>query len=407
MRILIASEDVPYAAMGGLAKHALNLARALVKEGHTVDFLGGNQHPIEVAGQEGQFGGRFTGALSGHLAGWKERRLGFYNPIKRSWLGRRFARIIAEKSKGYDVVHYHGHVPNLAKYLPAGVPFIQTRHDQGSDCLTHTRFKNGEICTSVDPVDCASCITKNPNSIQRTVSAIAVRRYRKEVVEGFHKHSTVFVSEMLRRNFCRSMGSKDWGLVLPHFVDSKLLEQARNSPMRLPDAMPIEVIVVGKLYEPKGIDKLVSIFSTTSLPRCRLLVVGEGPQLSGLQKLFSSSTVRFMGWCDPLQTLQLTAGADIVVVPSLWEEPFGGTTLEGLLLDKPTFALARGATPELVRFSGYPDQLHLFTNLQELVDQLMTFDLPSHPGSARSVGLGNSNQVAMQLMPIYRAATCR
>jgi glycosyltransferase involved in cell wall biosynthesis len=406
MRILIVSEDVPYAAMGGLAKHALNLARALVKEGHTVDFLGGNQQPIEVAGQEGQFGGRFIGALNGHLAGWKEGRLGFFNPFKRSWLGRRFARIIAENGKGYDLIHYHGHVPNLAKYLPAGIPFIQTRHDQGSDCLTHTRFKNGAICASVDPIDCASCITQNPNALQRAVSTIAVRRYRQEVVEGFQRHSTVFVSEMLRRNFCRSMGVQDWGEVIHNFVDLDLVSRAALQPIRLPDAAPVEILVAGKLYPPKGIDQLVNLFALKHFAGVRLVVVGDGPQLAALKAQFASTQILFLGWCDGFHTLRLTAGASAVVVPSVWEEPCATTVLEGLALGRHCFAMAQGGTPELARYTSYPEQLHLHTSMQALVDDLANIKPSDHQNQAQPDEFSSATHALTQLMPIYRATLC-
>ena len=72
MRILLVSEDIPYPNMGGLAKHVLNLARALVRAGHHVDLMGNTEHPISVCGEEGEFGGGFFCELSGHHAGWKE-----------------------------------------------------------------------------------------------------------------------------------------------------------------------------------------------------------------------------------------------------------------------------------------------------------------------------------------------
>ena len=43
MRILLASEDLPTPGMGGLARHVLALARALITDGHTVDLMG--SHP--------------------------------------------------------------------------------------------------------------------------------------------------------------------------------------------------------------------------------------------------------------------------------------------------------------------------------------------------------------------------
>lgn len=402
MRILMVSEDVPYAAMGGLAKHALNLARALVRAGHVVDFLGGTQHPIKIAGAEGEFGGSFIGALSGHLAGWKERRLGIYIPYKRSWLAHRFARIIAQHAEGYEVVHYHGHVPNLGRYLPSNINFIQTRHDQGSDCLLHTRFRNGTVCTSIDPVDCAGCIATNPNLVQRTISAVAVRRFRQEVAESFQRHPTVFVSDMLRRNFCRSMGEKTWGTVIHHFIDPELLRQAANHPLRLPDAAPIEILVAGKIYPPKGIDQLIELFSHRQLTGCRLLVVGDGPELAALQTRFNSPQVRFLGWQDPLQTLRLTAGADAIAVPSVCEEAFGSTTLEGLLLGKTTFALARGGTPELACYATYPEQLRLHGGLTELVDDLACFCPSAYQPAPLLDGTGSAARAIEQLLPLYR-----
>ncbi len=126
MRILVVSEDIPYPNMGGLAKHALNLARALVRAGHEVDILGGDQHALEVAGDEGKFGGQFFGELNGHHAGWKELTLGMLLPPKRTWVAKRFAGTILRHAHRYDVIHYHGHVPNVARFVPAGINFIQT-----------------------------------------------------------------------------------------------------------------------------------------------------------------------------------------------------------------------------------------------------------------------------------------
>jgi glycosyltransferase involved in cell wall biosynthesis len=404
MRILMVSEDVPYASMGGLAKHALNLARALVRAGHTVDFLGGTQYPIEIAGDEGEFGGQFIGALSGHLAGWKERRLGIYIPYKRSWLARRFARIIADHAAGYDVVHYHGHVPNLARYLPAGINFLQTRHDQGSDCLQHTRFRNGTVCTSTDPRDCAGCIANQPSALQRVISTMAVRRFRQEVADSFQRCPTVFVSDLLRRHFCRSMGDRDWGIVIHNFIDLELLRRAASQPLRLPDAAPVELVVVGKIYPPKGINQLVELFFHRQIPGFRLLVVGDGPELKNLRTRYDSPGIHFLGWRDGFETLRLTAGADAVVVPSVCEESCATTVFEGLLLGKTVFALARGGTPELACYAAQPEQLRLYGDLPELVDDLARFTLPTLQLAPQLDGAGSAAQAVEKLLPLYQRA---
>lgn len=400
MRILIVSEDIPYANMGGLAKHALNLARALVAAGHQVDILGGDQNPITVAGKEGQFGGNFFGELNGHLSGWKERRLGTYLPVKRRWVARRFADIILRRAANYDVIHYHGHVPNVARYIPASVNFVQTRHDHGSECMNSTRFRRGEICASVDPSECARCVRQDANLLQRTLTGITVRQYRSDVADAFSRHKTIFVSDMLRRNFTRTMGAGPWGAVVHNFIDVDRLDAARRSPApRADDGM--HVFIAGKFYAAKGMEAFLRELAPRLPDTMRVTFAGDGVDEPRLRAEFAGERIRFLGWCSPEQTAAHAAAADAIVVPSIWEDPCPSTIFEGLLLGKPTFALARGGAPELTIYAATPAQLRLHPDMRALVDDLVSFDrntvfpLPSN-------ALGSAAHTAEQLVRIYR-----
>lgn len=404
MKILFVSEDIPYPSMGGLAKHTLTLARTLVKAGHQVDLLGGDQHPIAIAGTEGQFGGCFFGELSGHLAGWKEHSLGMFLPLKRSWLARRFARCIMRRARGYDVIHYHGHVPNVASYIPDNVNFVQTRHDQGSDCLIHTRFRDGEVCARLDPVACAGCVATRPNPLQRAVSAATVRRYRRDVAEAFQRHKTIFVSDMLRRNFSRIAGPRHWGTVVHNFVD---LENLRAALATTRDAhhtgsSRVNVFVAAKLWPPKG----VGFFLRTLVPHMpdymHVTISGDGGEEQRLRSEFEGERIRFLGWCDYPTTLEITSACDAIVMPSVWEEAFGTTTLEGLLLGKPVFALDRGATPELRRYETFHRQLRLHANMESLVLDLVNYR-PAPTMAPELDGRGGVEHAVQRLIEIYRA----
>ncbi|MDB5825229.1 MAG: hypothetical protein JWR21_3933 [Herminiimonas sp.] len=405
MRILLVSEDIPYPSMGGLAKHVLTLARALVQDGHTVDLLGNTQHPIDVAGAEGQFGGRFFGQLDGHIAGWKEISLGMYLPPRRTWIAKRFARIILRHADDYDVIHYHGHVPNVALYIPEDVNFVQTRHDQGSDCLMNTRYRNDAVCETVDPSACASCRTLHPNALQTAVTAAAVRRYRSEVAAAFRRHKTVFVSDLLQRNFARAMGPGKWGITLHNFIDTQRVRKAREeaaSEARESGAN-FDIFVAAKLYPAKGVGAFLREAVPRLQPGMRIIVAGSGEEEASLRAAFEGGAVRFLGWCDVDETLRQAARADAVVVPSLWEEPFGATTLEGLLLGKPTFALARGGTPELKLYVAAPDQLRLFDDMKKLVDDLLRFPLRARPAYAPLAHeVGGTRDAVEALLRIYR-----
>ena len=400
MRILVVSEDIPYSNMGGLAKHALTLSRLLVRAGHTVDVLGGDQHPIDVAGDEGKFGGSFFGELNGHHAGWKEGKLGMFLPPRRTWLARHFARIILRHAHRYDVIHYHGHVPNVARYIPADINFIQTRHDQGSDCLINIRFRKDGICTSLDPAECAFCRTPHPNAFQRAVSTAAVIRFRQEVADGFRRHKTVFVSDMLKRNCARTVSSASRGATVHHFIDSESLQRARaaSAPMPTDD---IHVFVAAKIYPAKGVEAFLREIAPRLPSNMRVTIAGDGPDEARLNAQFGGSQIRFLGWCTPEKTLQMAASAHAIVIPSLCEESFGSTTLEGLLLGKPTFALARGATPELAAYAASPAQFRLHRDMASLVQDLVSFD--AHIGfNAVPDEISGAKRAVQHLLHIYR-----
>lgn len=400
MRILIVSEDIPYPSMGGLAKHALTLARALVRAGHEVDLLGGDQHPISVCGEEGRFGGRFFGELNGHHAGWKEISFGMFMPPKRTSIAKHFAKIIMRHAPHYDVIHYHGHIPNVARYLPSSINFVQTRHDQGSDCFRHTRFRDGRICNSIDPAECANCIRPNPNALQRAVSKNAVVRFRKEVAEAFSRHKTVFVSDMLLRNITRTLGPGPWGTTVHNFIDRPELERIREAARTLPKPPHFQVFIAAKLYPAKGVRQFLQALKPRIPPHMRVTIAGDGADEAALRAEFEDGQIQFLGWCSPEQTLTLAATSTAVVVPSVWEEPCATTVLEGLFLGKPTFALHRGGTPELAVYAASPDQLRLHPDMQSLVADLVSFDPHTTYGTAPE-GLGSADRAAQQLLQIY------
>lgn len=401
MRILIVSEDIPQPTMGGLAKHALTLCRVLRQLGHEVDLLGNGIYPLNANDADLNFGGRIFLELDGHFIGWKEPQLGMFIPQRRTWLAKRFARVIMKYAPGYDVVHYHGHYPNVAKYIPRNINFVQTRHDQGGDCLIDTRFYEGKICTDTSPAHCARCRSANPNPVQQLFSTLAVKRFRNEVSQGYLQHKTIFVSDMLKRNFSRSCGDRPWGQTVHNFVDADNIQNARQKAEALPqqDGV-IRVMVAAKLWAAKGVTPFVREFSKRRPANMQLTVAGDGPELPALREAYESEHIRFSGWCSTQDTLALAASSHAVVVPSVWEEPCATTVLEGLLLGKTTFALATGGTPELAVYAASPEQLRLHDSMESLVDDLVTADLsrvyPPHPDRK-----GGAEHAARALLKIY------
>jgi glycosyltransferase involved in cell wall biosynthesis len=372
MKILMVSEDVPRRKLGGLARHAVTLASVLSRNGHDVDFMGNNREPFEKAMNDIEITGNFFPELNMKNLGWKESMMGIFNPLRRPYIARRLARAIMQRARDYDVVHYHGHFPLLANHIPKEINFVQTRHDQGSDCLAHIRFRNHAICRETSPFICAECATSRPNAVQRLISASAVSMYRHLTARAFRRHKTIFVSELLRKNFCRTAGEGPWGRVIHNFWDSGAAGE--HCPTRSTDHDRMEVFIAGKIYEAKGIISFLEHIQGKIPQKMHITIAGDGKYgTTILRQRFVGTQVKHLGWLSHSDTIKHMASCDIVVVPSICEEAFGLVTLEGLSLGKQVFALNRGATPELKKYQRFSEQLLLFDNMTELVNRLVNF----------------------------------
>jgi glycosyltransferase involved in cell wall biosynthesis len=347
----------------------------LIHAGHDVSLLGRSDRDYESNRAEVGFDGRFIPGFKLEGTGWKEAAFGTFIPYKRPAIAGRIARAILAHASSYDVVHYHGHYPMVGRLVPESVNFVQTRHDQGSECLTHVRFRNGAVCDSNDPRDCAACaLNAKPGAWRRQLAAAAARQYRAQTAEAFARHKTVFVSDFLRQAFLRRVpGAVACKChVLHNFIDTRLL------PLPLPGDSS-QILFVGRIDQAKGVTALLDALRATGDSSYRVDVIGDGPDRTACESRHAGPQVRFHGWKLQADALAETARAGRIVVPSIWEEPCGTTILEGLALGKPVHALARGGTPELKRYERWPGQLHLYADMDALARGLLQPGAPILP----------------------------
>lgn len=370
MRILLVSEDLPGEQLGGLGKHVVTLGNALLAWGHEVTILGRSDRGQDRCAEQIGFAGRFAPGFDYAHPGWKERQLGVFNPLKRPYFARKIARAIRRHAGNADVVHYHGHLPMVGLYLDPAMNFVQTRHDQGSECVIHLRFKDGAVCEQIDARACAGCAHPQPGPLRTLVSAHAVSRYRNDTVRAFARHKTIFVSDFLRRQFLRTLpGAELAGArVIHNFIDygNLVALAAQAGPPR-----SMQVLVAGRIDTGKGFGEFLAAAAGRLPPGARVLVAGDGPGRAALEARFASEQVRFLGWRGNPEVVALTATSHVCVVPSVWEEPCGTTILEALALGRPCVALARGGNPELAAYAAWPGQLRLSPSMPGLIDKLL------------------------------------
>jgi glycosyltransferase involved in cell wall biosynthesis len=369
VKILMASEDLPGEQVGGLGKHVVTLSNALLALGHEVAILGRNDAGLDGCAAQIGFDGRFIPAFDFSRPGWKELQLGVFNPFKRPWFARKIGRAIDLHAAGFDVVHYHGHLPMVGLHVDPALNFVQTRHDQGSECVIHLRFRHGSVCTTTSARDCAGCIHPAPGPLRQGVSAHAVTRYRRETASAFARHKTIFVSDFLRRQFLRQLPGADLSRcrVIHNFIQYPFLASHAAAPEQVRAG---QVLLVGRIDSGKGFREFLAASRGRLPPAATLCIVGDGPERAALEREYGSERIAFLGWKPYPDVIALSARSHICVVPSVCEEPCATTVLESLALGKQCIALARGGTPELAAYQQYDGQLQLAGSMEQLVDVL-------------------------------------
>ncbi|MQM31755.1 MAG: hypothetical protein CRU78_15035 [Candidatus Accumulibacter phosphatis] len=374
MQILLVSEDLPVPQLGGAGKHAVLLGNTLLEAGHQVEMLGRTRAPgIDTANG---FFGPLHADINFSRTGWKEQTMGVFNPLRRFHMAHRIWQAVQRRGLDWDVIHYHGHFPMLGALVPESMNFVHTLHDQGSECITKIRFRDGQPCDAQKPEACASCATPHPGALQTLVSAKAVRSLREMAKTAFTRHQAIFVSKFLENHFCAAVGPCQLRTqVIHNFIDTAKMKQALSQVQSpLAEEKKPRIFLAGRIERAKGFSAFLDALTESHLKQFEFAIAGDGPDLSELRKLHAGRAVTFLGWQDLETVLQMTVTADACVVPSICEESCGTTVLEALALGRPVYALARGGTPELVAYQQYSGQLKLFDNMTALVSALSNIE---------------------------------
>ncbi len=128
---------------------------------------------------------------------------------------------------------------------------------------------------------------------------------------------------------------------------------APGRPAPTPHEPPL-FVYVGRLSREKGVD--VALEALARLRRggvaARLRIVGEGPDRAKLAALVSSlgldDVVDLVGRVPHVAVAGEIEHAWAVVMPSLWDEPYGNVALEAITVGVPVVASRVGGLPEIV-----------------------------------------------------------
>ena len=113
-------------------------------------------------------------------------------------------------------------------------------------------------------------------------------------------------------------------------------------------------LYAGRLVPEKGIEVLLDAFQRlqTSLPEARLVIAPCPPATGIAESEYARALRRLDGdwiWAPPAHDMAPYYGAaDVVVVPSTWQEPFGRVALEAMACERPAVVSRVGGLPEVL-----------------------------------------------------------
>jgi glycosyltransferase involved in cell wall biosynthesis len=137
-----------------------------------------------------------------------------------------------------------------------------------------------------------------------------------------------------------------------------------------------EIVFVGRLVFDKGghlVLEALAILKSRGR-HYHLTVVGRGPEENSLRRLVReldlNDQVSFVGLQSGVELANILNAHQILVVPSLWEEPFGVVALEGCACGCVVVGSDRGGLPEAIGPCGVTVPNGDSQALAEQIDQL-------------------------------------
>jgi glycosyltransferase involved in cell wall biosynthesis len=239
----------------------------------------------------------------------------------------------------HDVLHVHD-LPDmtLSRAVHGRAAVVVSVHNFMACTPGNYYFRPGQECTRHHGPGCWANMAARGCAHTLRVEALP-RRYRDTTrrVEALRTADAVvayseFVAQHLRRNAVEPM-------VVP------LVVPLVNEPS--PPASPARILFAGRLVKNKGLGVLLAALRQLDT---HLDVYGSGWWESSAhrtaRRLGVADRVTFHGWASEEELAAAYARAAVVVMPSLWPEPFGLTGVEGLARGRPVVATSTGGIPE-------------------------------------------------------------
>lgn len=342
MRICFLVKAVPTHQKGGLQDIVMMLATGLTRAGNSVTIIT-TRHPKNVEKEV------IDGVTVYYVSGAKS------SVYSRAWWKQsldKFAELHA--SDPFDIVHSHS---------IAGFSVIKNKRKMRPEYPTvitmHGTFRD-ELKTKINIGLSISEWTENARlvgGLGKQLLNFCVHEYRANRMADLVVATSNEQYHLIRKLYNLPAGRVKIvynGIDLNGFQSAKISEEAIRSRHRIPDGKKI-ILALARLHKEKGIQYLIEALPIIleKFPGSILLVVGDGRYKARLVHLSEKNGVRdgviFAGKVDFDELSSYFRSSDVFVNPTIRQNGYDLTILEGMECEVPVVATNIGSVPTAIK----------------------------------------------------------
>ncbi len=277
-----------------------------------------------------------------------------------------------------DLVHFHQvNNPLLVRTLTEHFPSVYFIHNHALTCPSGQRLYK----TTWDECHLQPGWACLVNPYLKNCGSRRPVRIIKQLLNCFElRHEANFFTELLVDSEFMRQTLVDSGFLAERITVTATVTELpalSQREMAYPIVAPPTVLYVGQLTEAKGLELLIQAAAQVRTP-CRFVIVGDGYVLPRIKRLAAqlgiAERLEFKGWVLKEDLGQYYQQAALLVVPSIYPEPFGLVGAEAMAYARPVVAFRRGGIIEWLNDgeTGFVVEPADFKAMAARIDQLLT-----------------------------------
>ncbi len=392
---------------GGAEVFFFETGRILEEQGHEVAYFS----TLSEKNQQSGFSQYFVNAPD-FKAGNVAKRISAIGQIVYSQSAKDSFKLLLRDFQP-DVVHVFAIFTHLSPSVldacrESRIPVVMSCNDYKHICPNYKLYHHGKLCDDCKGNKFYKAIFNKccQDSMAYSVAS-SLESSIHEYLNILRKNVRIF---LFAGDFMAKKTEEFWGK--DRFKWAKLMNPFDSTKYLPSYDYDDYLLFFGRMVEEKGVDVLLDAMRLA--PRCRLVLVGDGPQLELLvekSRELALENVDFVGakWGDELDLLLMNAR--FVVVPSLWHENFPYVIVQAFAMGKAVIGSDRGGIPELIK-DGERGYIYTASSPVALAERIV--ELWDEPDVAVAMGKAakqytdkyfNDGVFYSNLIAIYKEAT--